>query len=153
MNLKSLLSTLQQISQQAPDKVFQVVLANGQFVPAHFHITEVGLVKKKFIDCGGQQREDCHLQIQLWIGEDHQHRLTAVKALRILELSDVILPDELERESLPVVFEYQTEVTALYPLRAIEVTDQAVQLMTAILPTQCLAQVSEEGCSVNSCCG
>ena len=28
-------------------------LPNGQFVPAHFHITEVGNVTRNYIDCGG----------------------------------------------------------------------------------------------------
>ena len=26
---------------------------DGKSVPPHFHITEVGLVSKKFVDCGG----------------------------------------------------------------------------------------------------
>jgi hypothetical protein len=28
-------------------------LANGTFVPEHFHVTEVGLITRHFIDCGG----------------------------------------------------------------------------------------------------
>ena len=28
-------------------------LANGHFVPEHFHITEVGNVTRNYIDCGG----------------------------------------------------------------------------------------------------
>jgi hypothetical protein len=31
-------------------------LPNGTTVPAHFHVTEVGLVTKHFIDCGGTVR-------------------------------------------------------------------------------------------------
>ncbi len=34
--------------------VFQ--LPNGEFVPPHFHITEVGAVSRHFIDCGGTER-------------------------------------------------------------------------------------------------
>jgi hypothetical protein len=34
----------------------QFKLENGQLVPAHFHITEVGKVSKHFIDCGGTIR-------------------------------------------------------------------------------------------------
>jgi hypothetical protein len=30
------------------------MLPNGSFVPEHFHVTEVGLVTKNFIDCGGK---------------------------------------------------------------------------------------------------
>ena len=39
------------------DKVnFQ--LENGSFLPSHFHITEIGLSNKKFIDCGGVVRNE-----------------------------------------------------------------------------------------------
>jgi hypothetical protein len=33
-------------------------LPDKSFVPAHFHVTEVGKVTKKFIDCGGVVREE-----------------------------------------------------------------------------------------------
>ena len=29
-------------------------LPNGELVPSHFHVTEVGKVTKHFIDCGGR---------------------------------------------------------------------------------------------------
>ncbi|MEI7863404.1 MAG: DUF6428 family protein, partial [Planctomycetota bacterium] len=32
------------------------MLPDKSFVPAHFHITEVGRVQKDFIDCGGTVR-------------------------------------------------------------------------------------------------
>ena len=31
-------------------------LPNGDLVPNHFHVTEVGRVTKNFIDCGGKIR-------------------------------------------------------------------------------------------------
>ena len=31
-------------------------LPSGEHLPAHFHVTEVGLVSKHFIDCGGVLR-------------------------------------------------------------------------------------------------
>ena len=33
-------------------------LPNGQLIPPHFHITEVGESIKKFIDCGNTVREE-----------------------------------------------------------------------------------------------
>jgi len=30
-------------------------LENGHQVPVHFHVTEVGMITKKFIDCGGNK--------------------------------------------------------------------------------------------------
>lgn len=29
---------------------------NGEMVPEHFHVTEVGIITKDFIDCGGKVR-------------------------------------------------------------------------------------------------
>ena len=37
----------------APDALPRFILPDGDVVPAHFHITEVGHVAKRFIDCGG----------------------------------------------------------------------------------------------------
>jgi len=34
------------------------ILADGTAVPEHFHVTEVGLITKNFIDCGGTVRQE-----------------------------------------------------------------------------------------------
>ena len=34
------------------------ILPNGNYVPEHFHVTEVGLITKHFIDCGGKVRKE-----------------------------------------------------------------------------------------------
>jgi hypothetical protein len=39
------LDTLENVTFQLPD---------GTTVPEHFHVTEVGLITKNFIDCGGK---------------------------------------------------------------------------------------------------
>ncbi|MEX2380661.1 MAG: DUF6428 family protein, partial [Vicingaceae bacterium] len=33
-----------------------ILQTNGELVPRHFHITEVGVIDKHFIDCGGTVR-------------------------------------------------------------------------------------------------
>ncbi len=76
-------------------------LPNGDLIPSHFHITEVGLMEKRFIDCGGTVRKDQTISLQLWTAEDYDHRLAADKMRSILELSEktLALPDaELEVE-------------------------------------------------------
>ena len=40
-------------------------LPNRQFVPAHFHVTEVGIVTRNYIDCGGMLRQENKLNLQL----------------------------------------------------------------------------------------
>jgi len=43
--VKALLPTLENVTFK---------LENGSFVPEHFHVTEVGMVTKNFIDCGDE---------------------------------------------------------------------------------------------------
>ncbi|MEK0424585.1 MAG: hypothetical protein RJB11_676, partial [Planctomycetota bacterium] len=48
-----------------PDRSIQIDLPSGGSIPAHFHVTEVGHVQKRFVDCGGTLRStaSCLLQI------------------------------------------------------------------------------------------
>jgi hypothetical protein len=74
-------------------------LPSGDYLPAHFHVTEVGLINKHFIDCGGVERQEQVANFQLWEAGDYDHRLAPQKFLRILELSGKILgSDELDIE-------------------------------------------------------
>ena len=79
------------------------VLPDGSFVPAHFHITEVGKVTKDFIDCGGQRRTEEEACFQLWQEEADDHRLAPQKLIKIIESSQ----SQLGLGDLPVVVEYQ----------------------------------------------
>ncbi|MDM1451701.1 hypothetical protein HX045_03105 [Myroides odoratimimus] len=64
---------------------------DGTFVAEHFHVTEVGQVTKKFIDCGGTIREEVKVSFQLWNADDYEHRLKAGKLLNIIRLSETKL--------------------------------------------------------------
>lgn len=50
-------------------------LQNGTAVPEHFHVTEVGVITKHFIDCGGTVRNEKVANFQLWDANDYEHRL------------------------------------------------------------------------------
>ena len=78
-------------------------LPDGAYLPAHFHVTEVGLVAKHFIDCGGSERRETVANFQLWEAGDYDHRLAPEKFLHILGLSEKILG----QEDLPIEIEYQ----------------------------------------------
>lgn len=52
-------------------------LENGESVPEHFHVTEVGIITKDFIDCGGKVRHEKVANFQLWDADDYAHRLKA----------------------------------------------------------------------------
>ena len=56
-------------------------LPNGDLVPRHFHVTEVGKVSKTFIDCGGTLRQESLINFQLWEADDYDHRLHPEKLL------------------------------------------------------------------------
>lgn len=78
-------------------------LPTGEYLPAHFHVTEVGLVSKHFIDCGGVERHETVANFQLWEAGDYDHRLAPSKFLHILDLSKKILGSE----DLDIEVEYQ----------------------------------------------
>jgi hypothetical protein len=81
-DLKNKLGTLEHVNFVQPDNTP---------VPAHFHITEVGLTTKNFIDCGGTVREEKVVNFQLWEANDTDHRLAPEKLLNIISLSEKAL--------------------------------------------------------------
>lgn len=101
--VKSALNHLQTIAFQLP---------NGELVPNHFHITEVGKVTKHFIDCGGTVREEEVANFQLWNADDYDHRLHPEKLLNIIELSEKVLG----LEDLEIEVEYQGETIGKFGL-------------------------------------
>lgn len=66
-------------------------LPDGTPLPAHFHVTKVGLVSKHFIDCGGVERRETVANFQLWEAGDYDHRLVPQKFLHVLSLSEKLL--------------------------------------------------------------
>jgi hypothetical protein len=87
-------------------------LENGQVVPEHFHVTEVGVITKDFIDCGGTVRHEKVANFQLWDANDFEHRLKAGKLLDIISLSEQIIG----MEDLEIEVEYQSETIGKYDL-------------------------------------
>jgi hypothetical protein len=95
---------------QAESVNFQ--LENGTPVPEHFHVTEVGVVTKDFIDCGGTVRHEKVANFQLWDANDFEHRLKAGKLLNIISLSEKVLG----MEDLEIEVEYQAQTIGKYDL-------------------------------------
>jgi len=87
-------------------------LPNGEFVPNHFHVTEVGKITKHFIDCGGIVRNEEVVNFQLWNAIDYDHRLHPEKLLNIIELSEKVL----KIEDLEIEVEYQAETIGKFGL-------------------------------------
>jgi len=105
-------------------------LPTGERVSAHFHVTEVGQITKKFIDCGGTIRNERVVNFQLWQANDYDHRLHPEKLMNIINLSENklgILNDEIE-------IEYQAETIGKY---GVEFNDGIFKLTST--QTDCLA--------------
>lgn len=88
------------------------ILPNGAMVPKHFHVTEVGLVKKNFIDCGGTLRQETVVNFQLWNANDYDHRLHPEKLVNIIELSET----KLNLPDTEIEVEYQGETIQKFNL-------------------------------------
>lgn len=101
--IKSLLTTLDNV-------VFR--LENGTFVPEYFHITEIGMITKHFIDCGGTIRNEKIISFQLWNANDFDHKLKPIKLINIIEISE----KQLELEDNEIEVEYQNETIGKYAL-------------------------------------
>lgn len=82
-------------------------LPNGDLVPSHFHVTEVGKITKHFIDCGGKVRNEEVVNFQFWEANDYDHRLHPEKLVHIIELSE----EKLQLPDLEIEVEYQMKDT------------------------------------------
>jgi hypothetical protein len=87
-------------------------LPNGNLVPPHFHVTEVGQVTKHFIDCGGTVRNEKVVNFQLWEARDFDHRLAPKKLNDIIALSERVL----KIEDAEIEVEYQGDTIGKYGL-------------------------------------
>lgn len=88
--------------------------SNGSNVPKYFHVTEIGLTTKHFIDCGGTVRDEKVASMQLWVEEkDANHRLTPEKLIKIIDLSAKLF----DGEDFELEVEYQTETVGRYGLK------------------------------------
>ncbi len=122
-----------------PDKLMTFVLPNGKKIPASYHITEVGHVKKDFIDCGGTTRSASACVLQAWVAvNDEDHRLNAGKLATILKLATKILPGD----DLPMELEYEAPVISQFSISKSEVEGDAIVFRLENKHTDCLAKES-----------
>ncbi len=106
MKLSEIKAELQKLNQVT------FVLPDGSYVPEHFHVTEVGLLVRRFVDCGGKLREEKIINFQLWDANDYDHRLKPAKLLNIINISEKML----EMDDFEVEVEYQSNTIGRYDL-------------------------------------
>ena len=109
----------------------EFLLPNGEVVPPHFHVTEVGSVTRKYIDCGGTKREESAVTMQLFVATDIDHRLSPQKFLSIIEMAE----KNLDLENTEVEVEYQGNSIEVYHLQFVN-----GQLKLKPTFTDCLAK-------------
>lgn len=156
------LSELKSLLTEHSDRFFRIALPDGNAVPMSFHVTEVGRLQKTFLDCGGKLREATTCQLQIWVGEDYNHRIETGKMGAILEKAKTLLPDD----AIPVEIEYEDRVISQYTVQGHALTDDAVILTLAHKHTECLAPelcglpslrlpaigAKAQSCSPSGCC-
>lgn len=125
-----------ELLRSAPDAHITFRLPDGTSVPPHYHVTEVGLATKTFLDCGGKKHHQSSCLLQLWIADDIDHRLLASKLLSIFELSGEILTD-LE---IPIEFEHEAPVLTQLPVESYSIEDNVITLNLKFKETDCLAK-------------
>jgi hypothetical protein len=141
------LQELRSILQAHPDALPRFILPDGDEIPAHFHLTEVGHVAKNFIDCGGTIRQSEACVLQLWVNDDDlEHRLSAGKFASILALGERVLP----HPALEAEVEWDCCVTSQYPIASFSASDDRLEFMLSTKHTDCLAKekcgVEDDGC-------
>jgi hypothetical protein len=141
MKLEELIDVLT----ENPDKALDIMLPDGDYIPEHFHITEVGLVQKKFVDCGGTKRELKSCLLQVWVASDVGHRLGTTKLLKILNLAKPMLGCD----DVPVEIEYEGNFISQFPLAGAMIAPAGVLLSLSRKHTACLAP---DKCGVSGCC-
>lgn len=128
------LSDVKQILPTLENVEFQ--LENGTFVPEHFHVTEVGMITKNYIDCGGVIRTEKVVSFQLWNADDFEHRLKPNKLLNVIKLSE----EKLGIEDFEIEVEYQSNTIGKYDLE--------FNGKTFVLKSKTTACLAQDACGI-----
>ena len=138
-----------------PDAALQLMLPDRSFVPAHFHVTEVGRVQKDFVDCGGTVRSSSSCVLQVWVASDVSHRLNTTKLAKILHLGMPLFPTT----TIPLEVEYDNGLISQYPAQRAEISPAGVYLQLGTKHAVCLAPDRcgvtldvVSSCSTSGCC-
>ena len=142
---------LNEILEKTPTAWPKLILPDGDVIPAHFHITEVGHVTKRFIDCGGKVHDKIAIcLLQTWISDhDLEHRLNAGTFAKILQLGRQVLP----HDDLDVEIEYEDCAVTQFPIKSARLSGDYIEIQLAEKHTDCLAKercgIDGQSCGTN----
>ncbi len=149
------LSELKKHLQAAPEHEMRFVLPDGDLIPLHAHITEIGRVDKNFIDCGGTARSASNCTLQVWVAEnDEEHRFAPRKLGKVIDMAATLF----RGDDLDVEVEYEDCCgISQYPLLEADAANGALTFQLGSKHTDCLAK---EACGLTpdtqnggGCCG
>src|SRR5947207_9495553 len=123
------------------------VLPNGDYIPAHAHVTEVGHVVRNFIDCGGLTGKEEKVVLQTHVGSDTDHRLRSDRFAKILQFGNRVISNA----DLDVDVEYDCCVVAQYPIAEAAPDGDHLNLILRRSRTQCRARERRQGQTSSSC--
>jgi hypothetical protein len=131
-----------------PKLFLRFVLPDGDYIPAHAHVTEVGHLVRNFIDCGGLTGKDEKVVLQTHVGDDTDHRLRSDRLAKILRLGNRVIPSA----DLDVDVEYDCCVVAQYPIAEARPDGEHLNLILQRGRTQCRARTRREIETTAGCC-
>ena len=147
MKLKEFKERLQIHINDGDELLFR--LEDGTLIPPYFHITEMGMKIKHFVDCGGVPRTEQCVNFQIWTSDDFDHRLTSEKLLELIVKNEGLFG----KIELEVEMEYQTNTIGSYTLEESDYPNALFILKSkktnCLAPDKCGVEVKECG---PSCC-
>jgi hypothetical protein len=142
------LLALQNALKANPNRFPRFVLPDGDYIPAHAHVTEVGHVIRNYIDCGGLTGTEEKIVLQTHVGHDTDHRLRSDRLATILRLGNRVIPSA----DLNVDVEYDCCVVAQYPVFETRTDGQCLNVILRRGRTQCRARERRQAEATPGCC-
>lgn len=141
------LRNLRTVLETDPELYPRFLLPNGDSIPPHAHVTEVGHVVRHFIDCGGLAGKEEKILLQTHVGKDTDHRLRSDRLAKILDLGNRVITSA----DLDVDVEYDCCVVAQYPIAEARPDGEHLNLILRRGRTQCRAQERESKTAARCC--
>ena len=149
MKLKEFKERLQTHINDGDELLFR--LEDGTLIPPYFHITEMGIKVKHFVDCGGVPRTEQCINFQIWTADDFDHRLTSQKLLELIGKNEGLFG----KTNLEIEMEYQANTIGSYTLEESDYPNALFTLKSkktnCLAPDKCGVEVKAKECGP-SCC-
>lgn len=137
-----------------PEQELRFTMPDGDVIPLHAHVTEIGRIDKNFIDCGGTVRSSSNCTLQVWVAaNDEAHRFLPGKLAKVVDMAAPIL----RGDDLEVEVEYEDcGGISQYPVLEAQIDSGVLNFKLGSKHTDCLAKEAcglEAAQSGTGCCG